>query len=234
MPLVNNYAIIAAAGTGSRMGTATKKQYLALAGLPVLVHTLKVFENSALIKQVVLVVGQEEIAWCQRDILEKFNFTKVLAVVPGGAYRQHSVYNGLMALSVEPTDIVLVHDGARPLVTEEVLAATINGARELGAAVAAVPVKDTIKKASTQGVIIDTPPREELWAVQTPQAFQYQILMNAYQQAEQEDFIGTDDASLVERSGHEVHLVNGSYENIKITTLEDMAFAEAILKRRGV
>lgn len=232
--MVNNYAIIAAAGTGSRMGTATKKQYLALAGLPVLVHTLKVFEGSALIKQVVLVVGQDEITWCQREILEKFRFTKVLAVVPGGAYRQHSVYNGLMALNAQPTDIVLVHDGARPLITEEIIATAVNGAMAKGAAVVAVPVKDTIKKASSQGVIIDTPPRAELWAVQTPQAFQYQILMNAYQQAEQEDFIGTDDASLVERSGHEVHLVTGSYENIKITTLEDMAFAEAILRRRNV
>lgn len=232
--MANNYAIIAAAGSGSRMGTKTKKQYLTLAGLPVLVHTLRVFENSPLIKQYVLVVGADEISWCKREIINKFNLSKVLAVVPGGAYRQHSVYNGLKAIDAQPNDIILVHDGARPLVTEEILAATINGAREMGAAVAAVPVKDTIKKADPQGVVLDTPPREQLWAVQTPQAFRYHVLVNAYRQAEQEDFIGTDDASLVEQSGFEVHLVNGSYENIKITTPEDMAVAEAILKRRNV
>lgn len=232
--MVNNYAIIAAAGTGSRMGTTTKKQYLTLAGEPVLAHTLRVFENSSLIKHVVLVVGQDELAWCHDEILAKFNFTKVLTVVPGGIYRQHSVYNGLVALKAQATDVVIVHDGARPLLTETVLKTTIQGAVVGGAAVAAVPVKDTIKKASANKTILETPPRETLWAVQTPQAFRYQLLMRAYQRAEEEDFIGTDDASLVERSGQEVHLVDGSYENIKITTLEDMAFAEAILERRNI
>lgn len=233
MHLVNTYAVIAAAGSGSRMGTKTKKQYLELSGLPVLAHTLAAFEKSPLIWRIVLVVGQEEIHWCQREIVDKYGFTKVLAVVPGGTYRQHSVYNGILALSAEPEDMVIIHDGARPLVTADILKATINTAREKGAAVAAVPVKDTIKRVGDQRAVIDTPSREELWAVQTPQVFRYQLLSQAYQQAEAEDFIGTDDASLVERSGHQVYLVPSSYENIKITTAEDMAFAEAILKRRS-
>lgn len=226
------YAVIPAAGTGSRMGTKTQKQYLQLNELPVLARTLSVFEQSPIITGIILVVGEKEISWCEKEIIERFGFKKVLTVVPGGDTRQHSVYNGLKVLCAQADDVVMVHDAARPLITEDILANAAVVAQEKQSAVVAVPVKDTIKLADEQGVVLDTPPREKLWSIQTPQVFNYRLLMEAYRQANKSGYVGTDDASLVEQMGHAVHIVPGSYENIKITTAEDMLLAEAILKRR--
>ncbi|MTI80709.1 MAG: 2-C-methyl-D-erythritol 4-phosphate cytidylyltransferase [Firmicutes bacterium] len=226
------YAIIPAAGTGSRMATKTKKQYLELNGLPVLVHTLKVFEQCPLVEGIVLVTGEDELDWCQQEIVDKYGIEKVLSVVPGGDHRQLSVYNGLKSLPAEKEDIVMVHDGARPLITNNEISNAASAAREKGAVVVAVPVKDTIKVVGEGQKVVDTPSRDSLWAVQTPQVFKYHVLMNAYVNAFKINFLGTDDASLVERMGQAVYLVTGSYQNIKITTPEDMLLAEAILKGR--
>lgn len=230
--MANAYAVIPAAGSGSRMGTTVKKQYLQIDGLPVLAHTLKVFENSPLVNGVVLVVGEQELEWCRQEIVQQYGFNKVLAVVPGGNHRQHSVYNGLLALDAQDEDIVIVHDGARPLFTNDILEKAIQATLEKQAAVVAVPVKDTIKVVSSQRKVVNTPPRETLWAVQTPQVFNYRLLLNAYRHAEKNSFLGTDDASLIEYHGHGVFIVPGDYENIKITTPEDLLLAESILKRR--
>ncbi|MBM7853800.1 2-C-methyl-D-erythritol 4-phosphate cytidylyltransferase [Desulfohalotomaculum tongense] len=227
------YAIIPAAGTGSRMGSKIKKQYLQLQGLPVLAHTINIFEKCPFVDGIVVVVGKEDVSWCRQEIIEKYSFQKVLSVVPGGDCRQHSVYNGLVSLPAGEDDVVMVHDGARPLVTADILADALSAVRKNDAVAAAVPVKDTIKLADAEQKVIDTPPREKLWAVQTPQVFKYRLLMKAYRHAADNDFAGTDDASLVEKLGHAVHLVSGSYENIKITTRDDMLLAELILKRRG-
>ncbi|MBO8136911.1 MAG: 2-C-methyl-D-erythritol 4-phosphate cytidylyltransferase [Desulfotomaculum sp.] len=231
--MVNVYAVIPAAGVGSRMKSKVKKQYLQLKGLPVLVHTIKVFEKCPVVKGIVLVVNEKDVLFCTEEIVEKYKFKKVLSVVPGGECRQHSVYNGLKKLPAEEEDIVAVHDGARPLVTENVLLETISAARKYGAAVTAVPVKDTIKFAEPGGKVIETPPRDKLWAVQTPQVFKYGLLLKAYREAFKDNYIGTDDSSLVERMGLPVYLISGSYENIKITTPDDMLLAEAILDRRS-
>ncbi|WP_114638881.1 2-C-methyl-D-erythritol 4-phosphate cytidylyltransferase [Desulfofalx alkaliphila] len=226
------YAVIAAAGTGSRMGTKTKKQYLELNKLPILVHTLNLFEHCSLIDGITLVVGREEISWCQEEIVAKFNYSKVLSVVPGGDHRQQSVYRGLMAVPARDEDLVVIHDGARPLLTEDLLTNAVLKAREVNAVVIAVPVKDTIKWADGRGRVTQTPPRDSLWAAQTPQIFNCKLLKEAHKRALAKGFVGTDDASLVEDLGHAVHLVPGSYENIKITTPEDLLLAEEIIKRR--
>lgn len=230
--MVDVFAVIPAAGSGSRMGTKVKKQYLQICGLPVLTHTLSVFDDCPVIKGIVLVVGEKDVSWCEEQIAGKYNFQKLLAVVPGGDCRQHSVYNGLKALPAKADDVVVVHDGARPLLTADILLNAVFAAQEKGSAVVAVPVKDTVKLADTNGQVLSTPPRDRLWAVQTPQVFKYQLLLDAYRQAEQNNYFGTDDASLVEKAGQPVHLVRGSYENIKITTPEDILLAEEILKRR--
>lgn len=227
------YAIIPAAGTGSRMGSKTKKQYIELNDLPVIAHTLNIFEQSLAIDGIILVVGAEEIAWCRQHIVEKLKLRKILAIVAGGICRQQSVYNGLMSVAARDDDIIVVHDGVRPLLTGDILQAAILATCKYRAVVVAVPVKDTIKLVNQSQTVSNTLPRGKLWAAQTPQLFNYRLLMAAYQSATDSDFTGTDDASLVERLGHDVHLVVGSYENIKITTPEDIVTAKAILSRKG-
>ena len=232
MPLAKVYAVIPAAGTGSRMGNSIKKQYLKLGNLPVLAHTLQVFEHSNSVDGVVLVVGEEEVIWCRQKIVEKLNYTKVMSVVPGGNHRQQSVHNGLMVLPALDEDIIIIHDGARPMLTSETLEKAVMVGKDHGAAVVAVPVKDTIKIADSHGRVVQTPNRDVLWSVQTPQVFNCGLLRKAYQKAIKDNFIGTDDSSIVERLEYQVQLVMGNYENIKITTAEDMLLAEAIISRR--
>lgn len=220
-------AVVVAAGQSSRMGGGPKKQYRLLAGRPVLVHTLETFEGSSLVGGVVLVVAAGEEAWCRAHIVRRYGCTKVMAVVPGGATRQESVWRGLQVLP--PCELVLVHDGVRPFVTPEQIAELAAAAREWGAATLAVPPKDTVKLASTDGNATSTLPRERLWLVQTPQVFRRELLCAAHRLAREQGFQGTDDTSLVEFAGHPVRLVHGSYRNIKITTPEDFAYAEALL-----
>ncbi|MGE5591611.1 MAG: 2-C-methyl-D-erythritol 4-phosphate cytidylyltransferase [Bacillota bacterium] len=223
-------AIIPAAGQGTRMGGGTAKQFLPLLGKPMLAHTLAAFEAATSITQVVLVVGSDLLDACRREIVERYGFRKVHGIVPGGKERQDSVYSGLRSLG-PGYDLVMVHDAARPLVTPEILDRAVAEARGKGAVVAAVPVKDTIKVVDA-GAVVETPERDRLWAAQTPQVFPYALLLEAHQAALEDGFMGTDDAALVERLGRPVHIVEGSPENLKITTPEDLMLAEAILSRR--
>lgn len=222
-------AIVLAAGSGSRMNTKIHKQYLMLCGKPVLYYALKAFEESAA-DSVVLVVGRGEISYCKTEIVGKYGFSKVRAVVEGGKERYHSVYEGLKQAS--GSAYALIHDGARPLVTQDIIARAIGGAKRYGACVTGMPVKDTIKIADENGVAVATPDRRTLWQIQTPQAFSYPLILEAYEKVIASGESGvTDDAMVLERaSGRRAHIVEGSYRNIKITTQEDLPVAEAYLR----
>lgn len=226
-PAADAGAVIVAAGRGSRMGTKESKQFLMLEDKPIIVHTLAVFDRHPLIREIVLVTGAQDVDRCKAWITE-YGFTKQIKVIPGGAERQHSVYKGLAELSAP---WVLVHDGVRPFVTSREIASCYKAAVEYGASVLAVPVKDTVKQVNAEGYVTATPDRRSLWAIQTPQAFRRSDLLLAHKQAESEGFTGTDDASLVERMGKAVKVVEGGYHNIKITTPEDLGIAESILRR---
>ena len=224
-------AIIPSAGKGERMGQ--KKEFLLLGGKPILAHTLKPLEDHPQISKTILVVDEKSIEKCNREIVEKYGFKKVKEVIVGGEERQDSVYNGLKRVAKD-CDIVLIHDGARPFLTEDLITRSIEGAEKHKAAVVAVPCIDTIKFAHKEkDMAIETLDREYLWMAQTPQTFRYEIIMKAYEKAEEENFRGTDDASLVERMNQPVKIVRGSYNNIKITTPQDLILAEAILKKRN-
>lgn len=229
-PTIAFGAVIVAAGKGSRMRSSVSKQFLPLAGKPILAHTLERFERLPQVASVVLVTGQDDLERCRR-IVHDCGLGKVAAIVAGGAERQDSVRRGLAALP-EELAYVLVHDAVRPFAAEPEIAACLDAACETGAAVLAVPVKDTIKTADAGRRVTGTPERRTLWAVQTPQAFRRSLLEAAHEAAERQAFTGTDDASLVERLGLPVQLVEGSYDNIKITTPEDLEWAESYLARR--
>jgi len=219
--------VVVAAGKGTRMKMDKKKQYLRINGEKVLSRALSAFDKSDLIDEIILVVDSDEIFYCKSEIIKEKNLDKVHSIVAGGLDRQESVYNGLREAN-PGCDIVLIHDGARPFVDEDTIENCINGAIEFGSVCAAVPVKDTIKTADSDGFIESTPDRNKLWAVQTPQAFNLSLILKAHERAVTDGFRGTDDAVLVERVGEKVKLVMGSYNNIKITTPEDLVFAEAI------
>lgn len=232
-------AIIPSAGMGHRMVRKTdrqkiKKNYMELAGRPVLAHTLRAFQDSPLVQKIVIVTASEDMAYCRKEIVEKYGYTKVAKVIAGGKERQDSVANALEFIAYNmDSDIILVHDGARPLITADIIEATVASVKEYGSGVVAVPVKDTIKEVTTGGIVRATPPREGLRAVQTPQGFLIDILTEASRTAIAKKIKCTDESSLVERLGIEVRIVEGSYENIKITTAEDLLLAEAILKARA-
>jgi 2-C-methyl-D-erythritol 4-phosphate cytidylyltransferase len=214
---------------GKRMGAGQNKQYLELDGMPILAHTLRVFQNARCIDAIYVVSPEAEIPFCQREVVERYGLDKVRQVVAGGSERQHSVYNGLRAMAeAGDNDLVLIHDGVRPFVTDELLQQAALSAEQFGGALVAVPAKDTIKVVR-DGIVAETPPREELWLAQTPQAFRYGMIRAAHDAAAAEGFLGTDDASLFERQGWPLRIVTGDYRNIKITTPEDMLLAEAFL-----
>ncbi|HJV36640.1 2-C-methyl-D-erythritol 4-phosphate cytidylyltransferase [Geomonas sp.] len=224
------FALVPAAGMGKRMGAGSNKQYLLLDGMPILAHTLRVFQDAPFIDGIYLVSPEQEIPYCRSEVVERYGFSKVKALVAGGSERQHSVMNGLSAMEgADQDDLVLIHDGVRPFVPVAVLKEAAAAAAEFGGAVVAVPAKDTIKVAR-EGLVVETPPREELWLAQTPQAFRYGLILDAYRSAAEAGYLGTDDASLMERLKRPVKVVLGDYRNIKITTPEDMLLAEAFLK----
>lgn len=223
-----NIAIIPAAGTGSRMQAGINKQYLLLAGRPILFHTLALFAAHPRIDRICVVVPAGEINYCRTEIVALYGLEKVSAIIAGGPSRQDSVANGLLGCNAAVDDLVIIHDGARPLLRATDLDALLDAAAKSGAAVLGVPVKDTIKQVQ-DGVIVATPERSSLWQVQTPQVFRYGLLLAAHSQARADGFAGTDDAMLVERLDHAVTMVAGSYRNIKITTPEDLAIASAFL-----
>ena len=223
-------ALIPAAGKGKRMGAGINKQYLLLDGMPIVARTIAVFERHPLVDDIYLIIPEEEIPFCREEVVERYGFAKVRAIVPGGKERQHSVLNGLRAIAgADDDDVVLIHDGVRPFVPAAVLTHAVEVAASGDGALVVVPAKDTIKVVA-DGIVRETPPRENLWLAQTPQAFRFGMILAAHEIAEAEGYLGTDDAMLVERLGRQVRIVVGDYRNIKITTPEDLILAEAFLK----
>lgn len=221
--------IVAAAGMSNRMGSKINKQFIALDGKHILAHTIEKFEKCRYVDEIIIVSKEEEIEYCRKEIVKKYKFNKVTNVVRGGNERQDSVYNGILALD-ERADIVLTHDGARPFVKIENIEDGIKGVVEYGACVIGVPVTDTIKVVGEDKNIDSTPKRNLLWAAQTPQCFFKEVLIKGYEMAIEDGFLGTDDSSMVERIGYNVKMIMGSYENIKITTPEDIILAESLIK----
>jgi len=222
-------AVVVAAGKGERMGTALPKPFLPVVGVPLVVHTLRHLIRSSLIKKIVLVVAAEKEALC-RELLEQHGpFAIPFVITHGGAERQDSVRLGLSAL--EPAcDIVVIHDAARPFISAEVIEQSIVAAAEYGGALVAIPVKDTIKRVNEEQLVVATVPRQDLWLAQTPQTFRVESIREAHKRAHALGVTATDDAALLEWAGGQVKIVSGDVRNFKITTLEDLQLAEALLQ----
>jgi 2-C-methyl-D-erythritol 4-phosphate cytidylyltransferase len=226
------YVLIPAAGMGRRMGASVNKQYLPLGDRPVLSHTIALFDRHPSVDHIFVICPEAEMALCRREVLDPFSFAKVRDLVPGGAERQDSVRNGLQACQAGEQDIVLIHDGARPLLSPTLIDPIIAAVQYHGAAIVGVPVKDTIKLVR-DGMIDETPARSLLWQAQTPQGFRFGLIRNAHAKALQKNYCGTDDASLIEWLGNPVAMIEGNYRNIKITTPEDLVLARAFLDTPG-
>ncbi len=228
-------AIVLSAGSGKRMKADVPKQYIPINGKPIIYYSLKAFEESD-VSEIVLVTGESDISYCKKEIVQKYGFKKVKAVVPGGKERYHSVSEGLKAL--QNVDYVLIHDGARPLVSKEIIKRSMQMVVTEDACVAAMPVKDTIKECDEYKYATHTPERSRLWMVQTPQTFSYPLIKKAYEKIISMQNEGekipqiTDDAMVVEYiMKKKVKLIEGSYENLKVTTPEDLAIAELFLQK---
>ena len=223
-------AIVLAAGQGKRMHSKIQKQFLEIGGKPVLYFSLHCFQESPLIQDIILVTGEEMISYCEQEIVKKYGFSKVRKVTAGGKERYDSVYAGL--LCCQDTDYVYIHDGARPFITEEMVLRGYEAVKRTNACVMGMPSKDTVKLADSSGYIKETPDRKIVWNIQTPQIFSYDLIRGAYGSIRKKDMTGvTDDAMVVQQeTGTKILLVEGSYQNIKITTPEDLAIAEAFLR----
>jgi 2-C-methyl-D-erythritol 4-phosphate cytidylyltransferase len=222
-------ALIPAAGQGKRMGTERPKAFISLGGLPILAHTLRKFEACPQVDEVIPLVppGGGE-AWT-REIVSQYGLQKVSQIMPGGAERQESVFIGLKAIR-EKAETVIIHDGARPFVTPDLIQQSLSETRRFRAVAVALPASETIKEVGRDGIILRTVDRRQLWMMQTPQSFHYDLILRAHEEARRDGFAGTDDASLVERLGIPVKIIEGSRLNFKITTAEDLLLAEALLK----
>lgn len=221
-------ALIVAAGQGTRMGTQAKKQYMTLRNRPVLAHTLITFEKCDAVGEIFLVIPRGDDSYCKKEIIAPLRTNKPIHLVSGGATRQESVYNGLRAIDGR-FDLVVIHDGVRPLVKTERITECIRVAEKYGSCILAVPASDTIKTVDEHDCVIVTKKRHMIRLAQTPQAFHYDIIMGAHVASQKEAYVGTDDAELVERFGKVVKVIPGDPYNIKITTPEDLKFAEALL-----
>lgn len=230
-------AVVLAAGSGLRMGGATKKQFLMLKDYPLLYYSLKTFEES-FIDEVILIVSLEDIYFCQKEIVGKYGFNKVKAVVAGGRERYNSVLNGLR--SIEKSDYVFIHDAARPFITQDILERAYEAVKEYDACVVGMPSKDTVKLLDGGGFVESTPQRSRVWTIQTPQVFKLSLIREAYEHVvgneelyKKQGISITDDAMVLEAySGHRIKPVEGSYANIKVTTPEDMDIAEGLLNKK--
>lgn len=222
-------AIVLAAGSGKRMNSQVHKQYLIIQDRPVLYYSLKAFEDSA-VDEIVLVVGKGEEKFCRKEIVDKYGISKVKAIVEGGKERYHSVFEGLKQTS--DADYVLIHDGARPFVNQDIVRRCMQEVQKYQACVVGMPVKDTIKIADEEGYAKQTPDRKNVWMIQTPQTFSYALIYEAYEEMlKTEDTAITDDAMVLERiKGKKSKLIEGSYRNIKITTPEDLLIANVYLQ----
>ena len=224
-------AIVPAAGLGLRMGGAVRKQFRSLGGLPLLVHSLRVFQSSPVINAVILAVPEADLEYCRSEIVESHGFTKVARVVAGGRERQDSVRHALAAVDGR-IRFVVIHDAVRPFVTDTMVAQVVEAAASDGAAIVALPMRDTVKHVGADRLIERTIDRKPLWLAQTPQAFRRDWLEEAHRKAQAEGLAATDDAYLLEWMGHPVRVIEGSGENIKVTRPEDLIIAEAILASR--
>jgi 2-C-methyl-D-erythritol 4-phosphate cytidylyltransferase len=222
--------IVPAAGAGTRIGGSVKKQFLLLRDKPIIAHTLQRFEHCSDVDEIAVAVPEQQIAEME-SIVSRYRLHKVSMVTVGGEKRQDSVYNALRRLSLGPSDIVLVHDGVRPFVESRRITHAIKACKEYDAAVLAVQPKDTIRRSRSGNFFDQTLDRNALWLVQTPQAFKGTLLMKAFKKAKADKFYGTDEAVLVERIGVKARIVEGSYDNIKITTQEDIELGQLILER---
>ena len=233
--------IIPAAGKGSRMGMDINKQYIELAGIPILARTLMFFDKSIFTDNIILVVNKEDIDYCNKEIVGKYKISKVKAVIAGGRERQESCRNGIEAAAkvlevagMVEKGLLILHDGVRPFVTEDIFENVLAAVEEWGAACACVSVKDTVKIVGTDNLIVDTPERSNLYNAQTPQGFKFDYIEDAYKKAEKNGYNATDDSALAEHYGYKVKIVNGSYENIKITTKEDLDYARYLFEEQIV
>ena len=220
-------AVIVAAGTSKRMNDGVDKLAVQLSGKPLLAWTISRFESAEIIDEIIVVTKKDEIAKV-KEMTKSEGFRKVTSVVKGGAYRQQSAQNGLNAVSTD-SKVVLIHDGARPLIRTSDIKKIVESAKENGAALLAVPSKDTVKEVQN-GIVTQTLPRESVWLAQTPQGFRKELLQEAFSSAEKEGYIGTDDASLVERIGKDVAIVEGHSSNIKVTVTPDIGVVQSLLK----
>jgi 2-C-methyl-D-erythritol 4-phosphate cytidylyltransferase len=225
-------AIIAAAGKGLRMGGETRKQYMSIAGVPVLARTLMVFNACSAIDRIIAVIPEEDVDFCRENVLPFLVPQKPIELISGGDERQASVYKGVCAVD-GPESIIVIHDGVRPFVSEADIIECIRAAETFGAAIVGVPAQDTLKTIADDGCIDKTIERSRIWLAQTPQAFECRLLKTAHEAANREKFMGTDDAALVERLGKKVKIVRGQKFNIKITTPEDLLLAEALVRLKG-
>lgn len=225
-----NGVIIVAAGTGSRMKANINKQFIKLNDKEIITYTIEKFYNNKNINDIVIVVKEDEVEFFKKEILVKYNFNNI-KIAYGGKERQDSVYNGIKVLD-KNCKYVLVHDGARPFVNEDIINRSLEEVQKYKSVVVGVPVKDTIKVVNNNNDIVDTPNRSTLWSVQTPQTFDYSVIKRAYEDAFDNNFYGTDDAMLVERIGYTVKMIYGSYNNIKVTTTEDIDIGIQILNSK--
>ena len=234
-------AVVLAAGQGKRMESPIQKQFMLLGGRPMVYYSLKAFEDSE-VDDVILVTGKDDVDYCAENIVRQFSLSKVRAVVPGGKERYHSVYEGLKAIErlyrnemIPDTGLsVLIHDGARPFLNQRIINASVAGAQKYRACVVGMPVKDTIKLTDENGFCKETPDRRNLWMIQTPQAFEYKLVREAYDRPVDSSLVGetkTDDAMVVEKmTDTKVRIIQGDYRNIKLTTPEDMILARAFFQ----
>jgi len=227
-----NCAIILAAGKGRRMGRSINKQYLHIEGYPILYYTLRAFTQCNCIDEIIIVASESEVEYCRKEIVEKYNFIKVKDIVIGGKERQHSVLNGLKAL--KNCDIVLIHDGARPFISQSIIENAVIYADLYGATACGIMPKDTIKMKDSRGFSIKAPSREMFFCVQTPQAFKYELILDCHKRINNDGIMVTDDTMVVERYGNRVYLYEGSYNNIKVTTPEDLEIGKQILEKNDI
>lgn len=220
--------VIAAGGRGTRMGADINKVYLKLCNKQILMHTVEAFEKNPKVGEVVIVTGTHEIEHC-KELVKKYGYSKVSAITNGGDTRQQSVYNGIMMTT---GDIVMIHDGARALISQEEIDNVLKDCEKYGAAAVGVKCKDTLKKADKNGFIMETIDRETTYNIQTPQVFKRDIIVNAHEAARERNINATDDCALAEHMGIQIKITEGSYNNIKLTTPEDMAVAENIITGR--
>jgi len=237
MDTIETFAIIAAAGKGLRMGSKTKKQYLTLDGIPVLIRALMAMDTCDQISEMILVVPKDDRAFCKKNIIDPFEFEKPIHLVEGGRQRQDSVFSGLKQVQEKKAPgketLVMIHDGVRPFVSRNIIKTCLDHAIEYGACIPVVKITDTVKVVGPDAVIQNTLNRSSLFGAQTPQAFRLELILRAYAYAMETSFSGTDEASLVEHLGEKVKTIHGSSENIKLTTQEDLVWGRYLLNQRS-